>query len=85
MGTLICLVLYVVDLTPLNLTDSLDSFLSLLVMYFFKQFQFRRHCLASSLQTLLTNLNFHIAKYFYVICLPCLFLIKLFITLNSEG
>ena len=27
----------------------------------------------SSLQTLLTNLNFHIAKYFSVICLPYLF------------
>ena len=34
------------DLTPLNLADSLESFLSLLVLYFFKQFQFRRHSLA---------------------------------------
>ena len=58
------------DLTPLNLADLLESFLSLLVLYYFKQFQFR----LSSVQTLLTNLNFHIAsKYFSVICLPYLF------------
>ena len=34
------------DLTPLNLADSLESFLSLFVLSFFKQFQFRRHSLA---------------------------------------
>ena len=34
------------DLAPLNLADSLESFLSILVSYFFKQFQFRRHSLA---------------------------------------
>ena len=33
---------YVADLTPLNHTDSLESFLSILALYFFKQFQFRR-------------------------------------------
>ena len=70
-----------VDLTPLNLADSLESFLSLLVLYFFKQ----DIAWLSSLQTLLTNLNFRIAKYLSVICLPYLFLIKPFITLNSEG
>ena len=43
---LICSGYYVADLTPLNLTDLLESFLSLLVLYFFKQFQFRRHSLA---------------------------------------
>ena len=37
---------YVAYLTPLNLADSLESFLSLLVLYVFKQFQFRRHSLA---------------------------------------
>ena len=34
------------DLTPLNLADLLESFFSLLVLYFFKQFQFIRHSLA---------------------------------------
>ena len=61
------------DLTPINLADSLESFLSLLVLYFFKQFQFRNIAWLSSLQTLLTNRNFHITKYFSVICLPYLF------------
>ena len=49
------------DLTPLNLADPLESFLSLLALHFFKQFQFREIAWLSSLQTLLTNLNFHIA------------------------
>ena len=30
------------DLTPLNLADLLESFVSLLVLYFFKHFQFIR-------------------------------------------
>ena len=34
------------DLTPLNLADSLESFLSLLVLYFIKQFEFITHGLA---------------------------------------
>ena len=58
------------DLTPLNLADSLESFLSLLVLYFFKQFQSEDIAWLSSSQILLSNLNFHIAKYFSVICLP---------------
>ena len=37
---------YVADLTPPNFADSLESFLSLLVLYFFKRFQFRIHSLA---------------------------------------
>ena len=37
---------YVADLTHIHLADSLESFLSLLVLYFFKHFQFRRHSLA---------------------------------------
>ena len=37
---------YVADFTPLNLADSLESFLNLLVLHFFKQFQFIRHSLA---------------------------------------
>ena len=72
------------DLTPLNLADSLESFLSLVVLHFFKQFLFRDIACLSSLQTLLTNLNFNIAEYFFVICLPYLFNQTL-ITLNSEG
>ena len=58
------------DLTPLNLADSLESFLSLLVLHFFKQFQFRRHSLAFQFTNFVTNLNVHIAKCFSVICLP---------------
>ena len=55
------------DLTPLNLADSLESFLNFfVVLYFFKHFCF-------PVQTLLTNLNFHIAKYFSAICLLYLF------------
>ena len=50
------------DPTLLSLADLLESFLSLLVLHFFKQFQFRRLAWLSSLQTLLTNPNFHIAK-----------------------
>ena len=62
------------DLTPLNLTDSLESFLSLLVLYFFKQLQFRRHSLAFQFTNFVDKPKFsNIAKYFSVICLPYLF------------
>ena len=62
-----------VDLTHLNLADSLESFLSLLVLHFSSNFNSEDIAWLSSLQTLLTNLNFHIAKYFSVICLPYLY------------
>ena len=78
-----------VDLTPLNLTDLLESFLSLLVFAPFQKISNSEDITwLFSLQTLLTNLNFHIAKYFSVICLPYLFhslVYQTFITLNSEG
>ena len=45
--------------------------MSLLIFALFHQF--RRHSLAFQLQSLWTNLNFDIAKYFSVICLPYLF------------
>ena len=61
------------DLTPLNLADSLVSFLSLLVLYFFKQLQFRRHTLAFQFTNFVDKPNFRITKYFSVICLPYLF------------
>ena len=63
------------DLTPANLADSLESFLSLLDLYFFfRNFNSEDIAWLSSLQPRLTNLNFHIAKYFSsVICLPYLF------------
>ena len=61
------------DLTPLNLADTLESFLSLLVLYFSSNFNSEDIAWLSHLQTLLTNLNFHIANYFSVICLPYLF------------
>ena len=37
---------YAAHFTPLNLADWLESFPSHFVLYFFKQFQFRRHTLA---------------------------------------
>ena len=46
LSSLKCSGYYVADLTPLNLANSLESFLSLLVLYFFNYFQFRRHSLA---------------------------------------
>ena len=49
---------YVADLTPLNLTDYLESFLSLLVLYSFKQFPFRRHSLAFQFTNFVNKLNF---------------------------
>ena len=72
-ASLKCSGYYVADLTPLNLADSLESFLSLLVCAFSSNFNSEDIAWLSSLQTLLTNLNFHIAKYFSVICLPYLF------------
>ena len=78
-----------VDFTPLNLTDSLENFLSLLVFALFQAISNSEDIAwLSSLQTLLTNLNFHIAKYFSVIYLLYLFqslVYQTFITLNSEG
>ena len=65
--------MYVADLTPLSLADSFESFLSLLVLYFSSNFYSEDIAWLSSLQTWLTNLNFHTAKYFSVICLPYLF------------
>ena len=59
---------YVADLTPLKLADSLECFLSLLVLYFSSNFNSEDLAWLSSLQTLLTNLNLHIAKHFSVIC-----------------
>ena len=47
------------DVTHLNLADLLESFLSLLVLCFLKQFQFRRQL---GFPVLLTDLNYHIAK-----------------------
>ena len=61
------------DLIPPNLADSLESFLSLLVCTFSSNFNSEDIAWLSSVQTLLTNLNFHIAIYFSVICLPYLF------------
>ena len=55
------------DLTPLNLSDSWESFLSLLFFTFSSNFNSEDIAWLSSLQTLFTNLNFHIAKYFSVI------------------
>ena len=50
------------DLTPLNLTDSpLETFH---VFALFQAISIQKTSLAFLLQTLLTNLNFHIAKYF---------------------
>ena len=60
------------DLTPLNLADTLESYLSLLVLYLFN-FNSEDIAWLSHLQTFLTNLNFHIANSFSVICLPYLF------------
>ena len=78
-----------VDLTPPNLTDSLENYLSLLVFVLFQAISNSENIASlSSLQTLLTNLNFHIAKYFSVICLLYLFhslVYQTFITLNSKG
>ena len=53
---------YVAHLTPLNLADWLESFLSLLVLYFFKQFQFRRLSLDLQLTNFVDKPKFHIAK-----------------------
>ena len=64
---------YVADLTPLNLADSLESFLSLLVLYFSSNFNSEDIAWLSSIQTLLTNQNVHIAIYFSVICFLYLF------------
>ena len=62
-----------VDLTPLYLTDSLENFLSLLVFALFQAISNSEDIAwLSSLQTLLTNLNFDIAKYFscYLFAVP---------------
>ena len=50
------------DLTHLNFTDSLESFLSHFVFALFQAISIQKTYVAwlSSLQTLLTNLNFHI-------------------------
>ena len=61
------------DLALLNLAGSLESFLNLLFFYLSSNLNSADIVWLSSLQTLLTNLNFHIAKYFSVICLPYLF------------
>ena len=50
------------DRTPLNVTDSLEIFLSLFVCTFSSNFNSEDIAWLSSLQTFLTNLNFHIAK-----------------------
>ena len=56
--SLTCSGYYVADLTPLNLADSFESFLSLLVLHFFKQFQFRRHSLAFQFTNFVDKPNF---------------------------
>ena len=59
------------DHTPLNLTDSLESFLSLLVFAFFQAISIQKTCI---LAFQFTNfVDKCIAKYFSVVCLPYLF------------
>ena len=52
------------DLTPLNLADSFESFLSLCFCTFLSNFNSEDKAWLSSSQTLVANLNFHIAKYY---------------------
>ena len=54
------------DLTPLNLTGLLETFLSLCFCTFSSNFNSEDIAWLSSLQTVFANLNFHIAKYFSV-------------------
>ena len=58
------------DLTPLNLADSLESFLSLLVCTFSSNFNSEDIAWLSSLQTLLTNLNFHKILFCHLFAVP---------------
>ena len=60
------------DLTPLNVADSLEFSEPFLCTYS-SNFNSEDIAWHSSLQSLLTNLNVYIAKYFSVICLLYLF------------
>ena len=46
------------DLTPLNLFDSLESFLTLLVLYFVKQFEFITHSFAFQFTNFVDKIKF---------------------------
>ena len=60
-----------VDLTPLNLTDSLETFLSLFVYAHFQAISIQKHSLAFQFTTFVDKPK--CSKYFSVICLPYLF------------
>ena len=59
------------DLTPLNLIDSLETFLSLFVFALFQAISTQKHSLAFQFTTFVDKPKF--SKYFSVICLPYLF------------